>query len=945
MNRVGEMHLKIRIFALAKELNMDSKLLIEYCQKLGIELKNSALASISPEEKDKVLVLIKQGPLAEGGAEASESSVPMRDVPRVVGGKVPSIKPVAPRPQRETRREPAPPLAEPATDVPPEPASAEPVQPPASVPPEALPVAEPERPAEVVEPRRGAAAAETRPDAPDHRSGRETPGGAPPPLRREDYMPASGAGARGGAGRESTDPGARRGTRQPKGRPGPVLPMLASPPPTPKTTGGGAAETPAQKPDVRFPKAVIAEGKPLGEHIRQHAAEKQKKKHPDVVDEPSDEPAKRPPGKAGAVKSPAAAGMGLLSERKKRQTNRGRGTALLETDEDAATPTSERIRPHRMRGKRMKTTTELKTSAVIELPITVRTLSAAIGRTASILIKSLYGRGTMATINSAVDEDTAVELALECGVDLEIKRGRDIEQELTESVSASNGEHRVHRPPIVTILGHVDHGKTTLLDTIRSANVAQGEVGGITQHIAAYQVERHGKRITFLDTPGHAAFGEMRARGANVTDIAVLVVAANDGVMPQTVEAISHAKAADVPIVVALNKCDLPDRNEQRVLQELAQHGVLTADWGGDTEVVRTSGLTGAGIDDLLETLLTVAELRELTADVERPAHGVCLESFRDEGRGVLAWLIVREGVLHKGDVVLCGPAYGRIRNIYNDLDQEVLEAGPSTPVRVAGLDIIPGAGSQFFTLSELEEARSVALSRRDRGRAEQLSQRGKPRTLQDILDAAQAGEVRELPVIVKADTPGSVEALKGELLKFQHAEVRVNILHEGVGGVNESDVYLASASGAIIIAFHVVPEDRAQQLAVQEAVEIRRYGIIYEVTDDIKLALEGLLKPEMVEIPTGRAVVLQTFAISRFGTIAGCRVLGGLIERTNRVHLIRDQRILHDYNILSLKRGKDDAKEVRDGLECGIRLEGFDDIKEGDIFQAYKIQEVKRTL
>jgi translation initiation factor IF-2 len=570
------------------------------------------------------------------------------------------------------------------------------------------------------------------------------------------------------------------------------LPKLAEPPPPPKApaASAAAAEAPAQKPEVRFSRDIIEKRQPLQEHLRQHAEEKKKKKRPDGTEELVEETEKRPVGKGPGGK--ATAGMGLLSERKQRQARRVKGSDLIGEEEEAvAVGTAPKVRPQRGRGRRVAPgAAPAKTTAEIELPITVRGLSAAIGRTAPPLIKALYQRGVMATINSNLDEETALDLAMEFGVDLRIKRERDIEQELAASLEEYGEEEtRVQRPPIVTILGHVDHGKTTLLDKIRSANVAAGEVGGITQHIAAYQVEHGGQKITFLDTPGHAAFAEMRARGANVTDIAVLVVAANDGVMPQTIEALNHAKAANVPIVVALNKIDLPERNETKVLQELAAQNVLAAEWGGDTEVVRTSGTTGQGIDQLLETLLTISELRELQATVDRPAHGVCLEAFLDEGRGVIAWLIVQEGKLRKGDIVLCGSAFGRIRNIYNDLDQEIEEAGPSTPVKIAGLDSMPGAGDQFFVMPGFEEARSVANMRRERGREKTLSERGRPRTLQDIVNAAQTGEVQDLPVIVKADTPGSVEALKGELLKFQHPEVRVNILHEGVGGVNESDV------------------------------------------------------------------------------------------------------------------------------------------------------------
>ncbi|MFN5300541.1 MAG: translation initiation factor IF-2, partial [Planctomycetaceae bacterium] len=765
-----------------------------------------------------------------------------------------------------------------------------------------------------------------------------TPGAKPPlaPMRREDYVHASGSGRRemvaiGSVSRLAPE------SKKAKSRPMPTLPKLAEPPPTAKPAAQSTpvATGPAQKPEMRISRDML-EKTPLQEHIKAHNQEKKRRPGEEPGEEFSEE-AKRVPGR-GPVRPMISAG-GLVADRKTgRPARRGRSR---EEDEDLAS-----MRLRRSRGGRRGSQTQMKSSAQIEFPITVRGLSEAMGRRANELIGMLMKKGQMLTINSYLEEDQALELALECGVDLQIEREKDVEEQLEESLLGDEGsEHRQPRPPIVTILGHVDHGKTTLLDRIRSANVAAGEFGGITQHIAAYQVPVGDKRVTFLDTPGHAAFAEMRARGANVTDIAVLVVAANDGVMPQTIEALNHARAANVPIVVAMNKVDLPDRNEQRVLQELATHNLLAAEWGGDTEVVRTSGATGQGVDDLLETLLTVAELGELTGNPDKGGHGVCLEAFRDEGRGVLVWMIVQDGSLKKGDVVLCGSAHGRIRAMYDDHDREVEVAGPSTPVKVAGLDRVPAAGDKFYTLDDIDEAREIAEVRQQRGREAQLAQRGRVRTLQEILSQAETGEVQELPVIIKADTPGSLEAIKSEILKFQHAEVRVQILHDGVGGVNESDVYLASASGAIVLAFHVVPEDRAESLAEREGVEIRQYQIIYEVTDDIRKALEGLLKPEVVQTRTGRAIVLQTFDISRFGRVAGCRVLNGLIERSNLVRVVRDQRILNEYKIASLKRGKDDSREVREGLECGIRLEGFDDVKEGDILEAIKVEEVKRTL
>ncbi len=439
----------------------------------------------------------------------------------------------------------------------------------------------------------------------------------------------------------------------------------------------------------------------------------------------------------------------------------------------------------------------------------------------------------------------------------------------------------------------------------------------------------------------------MRARGANVTDIVVLVVAADDGVMPQTEECIAHAKAAGVPIVVAMNKIDLPDIDEEKVLSGLAQRDLLPSEWSGDTEVVRTSGESGQGLDDLLETLLLTAELHEFKANPNRDAVGVCLEAFRDQGRGVVAWLIVQKGTLRVGDVILSGPSTGRIRAMYNDKGEELTEAPPSTPVKVTGLDIVPGAGDHFFVMEDIDEARGVAEQRAQQGRAAHLAaSSGKPRTIEDIIAAARGtGTTSDLPLILKADTPGSLEALKGEIDKFEHDEVRVQIIHSGVGGVNESDVSLASAAGAIVIAFHVIAEDKAKFMAEESGVEIRRYDIIYEVTEHIRNALEGMLTPEKVQVTTGRALVLRTFHISRFGTIAGCRVLNGTIGRDNRIQVVRDQKILNEYKIASLKREKDDAKEVREGMECGIRLDGFNDVKEGDLFEAYRVDEIQRTL
>ena len=976
---------------------MDSKDLIEACAKIGIILKNSALASISPEEKDKVLDFLRESGSGTTAAPATTKAVPLapvRETAKPVGAKVREIRDMVPQPTlaRAAARPASSVVSAEASDQ----ESAVAVEEPPSIPdsPEVEPVnlvtetvdpivtatVEPtvdtsavtaadvvapvvEAPgvtqAVVVEEPPAAVVAEATIEAVEDDGGdapAATPtapaapeGKAKAPLSRNDYIAPHGSSSGGRSGvmmaRGTVDLENARNQaqkRQQKSRPGPILPNIVSLAEFKGPTQAPSA--PAQKPDLRLPMSVISGARPLDDILKKKAEDKKK-----TDDKGKDRNAPRRTvmltdadlEEVSKKKGAKVVGADLSASRKERQTRRTRTGGV---DEDFG---SQGKLKHRRNQRHTSSAGQLKTEAEIELPISVRSLSEAIGRPASALLKALFARGAMITINALLDEETAVELAMELGVDLQIKYGRDLEHELFEGTEESDTpEQLVSRPPLITILGHVDHGKTTLLDKIRSANVAAGEAGGITQHIAAYQVEHNGQKLTFVDTPGHAAFSEMRARGANVTDIVVLVVAADDGVMPQTEEAISHAKAAGVPIIVAMNKCDLPGRNEQRVLQDLSAHGILPVEWGGDVEVIRTSGTTGLGIDHLLETLLLTAELHDYKSNPEAPAAGVCLEAFRDEGRGSIAWLMVQRGTLRVGDVVICGEAHGRIRNITNDRGQEITEAPPSTPVKVSGLDVVPGAGDKFAVSSDLDSARELAEDRRARERNKMLASKVKPRTLEDVLDLVKGGGVRELPLILKADAPGSLEALRHELGRFSHPEVRVRMIHEAIGGVNESDVYLATATGAIIIAFHVVPEDRARVLAEREGVEIREYQIIYEVTDHIKLALEGLLRPEIQQVSTGRAIVLRTFFISRVGgTIAGCRVLNGTIDRSSKIRIIRDHRVLNEYGIGSLKREKDDVREVREGYECGIRLDHFNDIKEGDLFEAFRIEEVKRTL
>ena len=920
--------LKVRIFALAKELGMDSKVLIQHANDAGIPVKASALASISPAERDVVLEYLK--------TKTSKPALDKKAITRddVVTDVVAKARPIKSMPVRSMA-----PIARPPKPVNvPEPKSAEPV-PPAETSEPSPPEATTAPTVEVAPPL--AVAADVTSSEPPPADAVDAVDDGKSAMRREDYIGPHGSTSRPREMRPIGSTGDMRATgtvRKSK----PNLPQLAAIPDAP-VMKPKKDEGKAQRPDIKITAENFDAAGPLAGRVSQvvkgdkgHPVAGGPKKRGVQVDDDGDK--KVVPGKGG--KTHPGGLMESRDERRKQRHSRV-GDVAGEDDEGARRRRNIKTYRSKMAGK-----PELKSQAEVEMPISLRTLSEAMGRPVKTFMSILFKQGKMIQINDTIDEEVALELAMEVGVELTILREKDLEEELEDALLAADPEESlVTRPPIVTILGHVDHGKTTLLDKIRSTNVAAGEAGGITQHVRAYQIDHNGHKITFVDTPGHAAFGEMRARGANCTDIIVLVVAANDGVMPQTIECIAHAKAANATIVVALNKIDLPDRNEQRVLSDLATHGVLVQEWGGEVEMVRTSGLAGTGIADLLELLLLTAEVHELKANPNRSAVGVCIEAFRDEGRGPIALVMVQNGTLRVGDILLCGGSHGNIRAMYNEHDEEITEAPPSTPIRVAGLDLVPNAGDQFFVMDDLDAAREIAEIRQQRGRTQTLSSRGRKRTMEDILIAVQGGAVRELPLIIKADTPGSIEALKHELGKFDHPEVKINLLHAAVGGVNESDVYLASASGAIIVAFHVIAEDRALQLAEKEGVDIRRYQIIYQVTDEIKLSLEGLLTPEKKQVSTGRAIVLQTFAISKVGTVAGCRVLSGSIERNSRVRLIRDQKILNDYGLASLKRVKDDAKEVREGMECGIRLENYNDVKEGDLLEAYRIEEVKRTI
>ncbi|MCA9140690.1 MAG: translation initiation factor IF-2, partial [Planctomycetales bacterium] len=583
----------------------------------------------------------------------------------------------------------------------------------------------------------------------------------------------------------------------------------------------------------------------------------------------------------------------------------------------------------------------------------VADIAKKIHREPAEIIKKLFMLGVMVNQNQALDKDTIELLATDYGMEPQEKIQVDIADiDKFFEPEELNPDTLVSRPPVVTIMGHVDHGKTSLLDYLIGINVVSGEAGGITQHIRAYKIDKDGRSVTFVDTPGHEAFTEMRARGANVTDIAVLVVAADDGIMPQTEEAISHAKAADVPIVVALNKIDLEGVDANRVMTQLTEHQLTPSEWGGDVEVVPTSAITGQGMDDLLETLLTIAELNEYSANPDRNALGVCLESEQQGDRGVVAKLVVQNGTLRVGDIVVCGPTYGRVRAMSNTLTNEPMtEAGPSTPVSVMGLESPPGAGDRFHVLEDIGDAREIAATRADASSRQSLSGKTTAVSFEGfqamLLDGrlGQTDEKVKLNVIIRADVKGSLEAIDKELTKFEHPEVEIKVLQRSVGGITLADVTLASASDAVILGFNVIPDEQARQLADERDVQIRRYEVIYKLADDIKAMIEGRLKPEERIVELGRALVKQVFSISRVGTIAGCYVAHGSIQRGCRIRVNRDGRTIGDYGLDSLRRIKEDVKEVPRGMECGIRLQGFNDVKQDDVLEAYRIEEVARTL
>ena len=580
---------------------------------------------------------------------------------------------------------------------------------------------------------------------------------------------------------------------------------------------------------------------------------------------------------------------------------------------------------------------------MVPVNITVAELAQKINTPATELIKLLMGYGVMAGMNHTIDFDTAFIICGDLGIDIQLEEEEDIIETILNK-HYENPEKLKTRPPIITVMGHVDHGKTSLLDFIRNTNVISGEAGGITQHIGAYTINMHGKPITFIDTPGHEAFTSMRSRGASVTDMAILVIAADDGIKPQTIEAINHAKAAEVPIIVAINKIDKPEANPEKVKQELTEHGLVPEDWGGDTICVNVSAKTGEGVENLLDMILLVAEVEELTANFEEHAVGTVLEARVDKQRGVTASLLVKSGVLNEGDIIVTGTLYGNVRAMTNDLGKRIDHVGPSTAVELIGLNEVPEAGDKFFVVESEKEARKITENRQDRIKRLEMKLNA-PVTLDELFNQISEGQLKEVKLVVKADVQGSLEALKQSLAKLDHNEddIKVSVIHDGVGAVTETDVNLAAASNALIIAFNVRADNNARAASEKEGVEIRYYNVIYNVLEEIEDAMKGMLDPEFKEVITGTAEVRQLFRLPNSSVIAGSYVTSGTIHRKDQVRIIRDGVVIYDGVLSSLKRIKDDVKEVASGYECGIIIENYNDVKVDDILEFYIMEEIPR--
>lgn len=956
-----------RVFQIAKQLGVSSKDVLEKCRAEGVDLNNHmSTVSVGLEMTIREWFGDEDGSASHTAVETARK-VDLTKVKKAKARK--RAKPAeAPAEQASTTTaevDPAP--AEPTVETPTE---------------QPAPSDQPTEQADPAQPRRAAkkkAAAKKKPkpepaaepavaDTPVVESPPAEPDRAPAQAAEQAEQPEQAEPDRVAAETESTEPSDDQ----------------AADAESEQSTDAGAVPNVPQRPE---------EVKPAGPQLEKPKAARLKGpkvvrvEQPDVLRRPRSrrtEAAPPAPGEPELIRSRGPArgrGAGGRTEdefsrspRRKRGGQRGRSGAaettlrgkfseqdLIEREERLSRAGGflrQRRREMRRRGEASSTApTPAKVGGKVEIsePFTIKDLSAATGIKASQIVAFLFNKGVMATINQTIDVDAATEVCLEYEIELEVKEAQSAEEVVQERLEARDEIDIRRRPPVVTILGHVDHGKTSLLDRIRQAHVVDGEAGGITQHIGAYRAtitsgEGQDKTVVFLDTPGHEAFTSMRSRGANLTDIVVLVIAADDGVMPQTVESVNHAKAAGVPIVVALNKVDLPqatNENIQKIFGQLAEHELNPVEWGGQVEVVRTSAETGDGISDLIEILDYQAELLELTAEYGGQAFGQVIEAELSEGRGPVARILVQGGQLHIGDFIVMGRAFGRVRDMIDDRGNNIEIAGPATPLEISGIDEVPDAGDKAYATETLKQAEEIAEQRRDRDRKRELAAKSKV-TLDNLFDQIQTADVKELRIVVKADVQGSVEVLRKTLEEVgqENEEVSVRVLHAAVGGITESDVLLAEASNAVVIGFQVIASQRARAEAEHRGVDIRLYRVIYDVMDDVRNALEGMLSPEQREEVLGHAEVRDVFRVSKVGAVAGCYVTDGVVRRNALIRVTRDDVVIeHDRTLESLKRFKEDAREVRSGMECGMSIEGYDDIRPGDVLECYVQTEVRATL
>jgi translation initiation factor IF-2 len=955
----------IKIHELAKEMGILSKSLIEKATELGIKVKSHS-STLTPGQADRLRAKLGGGKKLKADLEENKSRLSQRRKAVKPGdgdaeqGETPpaadaasesGAAPAVEYPNISADEEFEAPVIEAAVEAPPveEPPVSEPIveeQPVAAqttveeaAPP--APAAEEQKPVETPKPSPFGVVVPAPPPQPKTHAAKKT--AAPPPAPVAPPPPAPPA--------------------PPAARPAAYVPPPINYGPPKRVLSGPEVAPPIQRPAVKIdPRFGVVLGAAEAEKLhgpakpppaprRPAAAQVESKTKVDdfkpqvsypMVPEVSldDRDSRRSAASVAARRGPVRGGPGM----KGFGSGPSRGQALLRGDDDRFRGG----RRHKPRSLAPKPTVKRDGPAEVTSPVSIKALCEALGIKATDLIRKFFEQGKMVNINTILSDEDAELYALEFDplkFGIKVKKARDAEEELLKLADVDDKPENLRpRAPVVTIMGHVDHGKTSLLDYIRNAKVAAGEAGGITQHIGAYRVHHKKGEIAFLDTPGHKAFTEMRARGANVTDIVILVVAATDGVMPQTEEALSHARQASKKIVVALNKIDMPEADANRVRGQLASKELYVEGYGGEVGCVEVSAKTGQGVDELLDRLLLEAEVLELKANPDKPAVGTVVEAHKDQGRGIVCTLLVQEGTLRQGDVIICGHAYGSVRQIFSDTGKPLDEAGPSMPVLVTGLNDVPLSGERFHILDSIKHAAEIAEQRAMRMRQEGLVKRTHV-TLETLSDMLALGAVASLRLVLKVDVQGSLTPLRNAVCELATGEAKIDILHDGVGSINETDVLLADASDAIVIGFNITADPNARRLAEERGVEIRSYSIIYEVVDEVRRALEGMLKPIEREVIQGHAAVRQTFKISKVGTIAGCFVTDGVVMRSSNIRLLRDSKPVWTGKLDSLKRVKDDAKEVRAGFECGVKLDGFDDVKPADVIEAYTTEQVKRTL